>query len=290
MSSSGVESAAGQGEAASVAPPCKECVEGFLWTGEPAGEETSLGTLPAYVAKPDAAAPALATSAVLFIHDAFGWKYPNNRLLCDMLAKATGCHVYLPDFYSGAALVTEEQAKELIDPQPTFLGKMTQGLKFIAAAPGMLMALSKFGLKHTQPLVDLAVEEIKKLHGNEACKLGAVGYCWGGKYSLRLGAQGKAAACVACHPSLVDPSADELSKMSAACLFLRAETDAIFGERLWKQTEAAIKGTGSPLESILYPGTTHGFAVRCSEADEVSMKARDEALKETGDWFSKYLS
>ena len=49
-----------------------------------------------------------ATSSILYIHDAFGWKLINNRLLCDKFAKETGFDVYMPDFYDGLQVVTEE--------------------------------------------------------------------------------------------------------------------------------------------------------------------------------------
>lgn len=271
-----------------VAQAC--CVEGFLWDGQPTGEQIFLGHLPAYHAKPPTdVTPGPETSAILFIHDAFGWEFPNLRLLCDRLAKVTGIHVYMPDFYKGKALVREEHAQELLDPKGSMLGKIGQDLKFVAHLPGFVFSFSKFGVKQTEPSVNEAVDEIKKRHGNDACKLGAVGFCWGGKYALRLGVQKKAVATVACHPLLVDPVHDELSTTIAACLFCRAEKDNAFTEKLWHQTEAAIQKAGVPLDSHLYPGTEHGFCVRCSPGDTKAMKCQMEASQRYAEWFIKYL-
>lgn len=266
---------------------CKECTEGYLWEGEPTGEEITVGNLPTYHAAPESEANEGA--AILYLHDAFGWKFRNNRLQCDRLAKATGFDVYMPDLYDGTIIMKEADIM-LIEPQRNALDSVVKGFQFFFKVPGMIMAMRKFNLQRTQPLLDVVVEDIHKKHGGpEKCKMGTVGYCWGGKYCLRLGAQGKAAAVVACHPSFVDPKGDNLKAMTAACLFIRAEREPLFGEKLWKETEACIASAGVPLDSQLWPGTTHGFAVRCSEADEVSKKARDEAFKRTADWFSKYL-
>lgn len=269
--------------------PCKDCTEGYLWEGEPKGKEITLGGLPTYHAAPEKRTND--TSAILYLHDGFGWRFRNNRLQCDRLAEATGRDVYMPDFYDGT-IVMDEEGISLIDPQPNVLNTVVNGFRFFLRVPGMIMALRKFNLQRTQPLIDAVVQELQGKHGGpEQCKMGAVGYCWGGKYCLRLGAaaKGKAAAVVACHPSFVEPLTDNLKAMTAACLFIRSGKDPIFGDKLWKETEACVKEAGVPLDSQLFPGTNHGFAVRCNEADEVSKKARDEAFKRTAEWFSKYL-
>lgn len=62
--------------------PC--CVTGFMWDGAPEGREEVLDGLPTYVTgdNPD--------KAVLYVHDALGWRWKNARLLADCYAREVG--------------------------------------------------------------------------------------------------------------------------------------------------------------------------------------------------------
>ncbi|KAL8740912.1 MAG: hypothetical protein Q9184_008442, partial [Pyrenodesmia sp. 2 TL-2023] len=68
------------------------CISGFAWNGKPKGREEKLGKHNAYVA-----GSADSGVAILFLHDIFGWKFTNNRLLADHFADEVGATVYLPD-------------------------------------------------------------------------------------------------------------------------------------------------------------------------------------------------
>jgi len=63
------------------------------------GEETIIHGLQTYVAHPDDDAPP--RGIIIFITDAFGWDFVNNRVLCDQYAKKGGFLVYCPDFMAG---------------------------------------------------------------------------------------------------------------------------------------------------------------------------------------------
>lgn len=81
----------------------KCCISGFQWdNGTPTGHETTLANMKTYMAQ----APSTSSSesggpgegvAILFIHDAFGWTFVNERLLCDAYAQEVGATVYMPD-------------------------------------------------------------------------------------------------------------------------------------------------------------------------------------------------
>ena len=68
------------------------CATAFKWDGTPTGQETTLAGVSAYVA-----GPANSEIAVLMIHDLFGWKFNNLRLLADYYSRELGARVYLPD-------------------------------------------------------------------------------------------------------------------------------------------------------------------------------------------------
>lgn len=70
---------------------CDDCKFGFHWDGIPTGTESKLAGVNAYIAGTSKSA------AVLMIHDIFGWKLNNARLLADHYAKEADATVYLPD-------------------------------------------------------------------------------------------------------------------------------------------------------------------------------------------------
>jgi dienelactone hydrolase len=67
------------------------CLKGFKWDGQPAGVEYKVGGLDCYVSSPGSKV------AIVVLHDIFGWKFLNNRLLADHLANEVGATVYVPD-------------------------------------------------------------------------------------------------------------------------------------------------------------------------------------------------
>lgn len=238
----------------------KACAEGFPWEGQPKGAEITLANVPAYVARPAGEAKS-AHGAILFINDVFGWRANNNRIACDFLAGAAGLPVYLPDFF-GADVFTMETRMEF---------------------------LTKHDVALTQPKLEEILQALRPLHGGASAKLGAIGFCWGGRYALRLGAQGQLAASVACHPSRVSPSDDSLASTSAPTLLLLAQGDPIFSGELREQTEGLIRSSGAALEAHEYAGVKHGFTVRCDPSDPVAVKARDDAQDKAAAWFAKFL-
>ena len=77
--------------------PCRDCVSGTLSDKTPTGTETTIHGLPTYVALPEGESKGL----IVYIPDAFGWKFNNNRVLADQYAKNGGFTVYLPEFMDG---------------------------------------------------------------------------------------------------------------------------------------------------------------------------------------------
>lgn len=57
------------------------CFKSFTWDGTPSGREDKLAGLPTYITGTNTDA------AVLYVHDALGWKHNNARLLADHFAK-----------------------------------------------------------------------------------------------------------------------------------------------------------------------------------------------------------
>jgi dienelactone hydrolase len=72
---------------------CENCKSGFNWNGMPTGTETTIANQKVYMTGTSKSA------AILIIHDIFGWKFGNLRLLADHFAAEANATVYLPDLY-----------------------------------------------------------------------------------------------------------------------------------------------------------------------------------------------
>lgn len=219
-----------------------------------------MGGVPTYVVSGTSSSQPGKT-AILFISDVFGWN-ANNRRAADFLAKLSGAPVYLPNFFGN----------DTFDP--------SQFISFIL----------RHGVKQTQPLVDKVVAGLKALHGGEGSKIGAIGFCWGGKYALRLGAQGQLSATVAAHPSLVQPKNDKLTQTSSPVLFLVAEGDPLYNSTLKAQTEDAIKGANATLAVKVYQGVSHGFTLRPESNSTEALEAQNDAFAAASAWFNVWLA
>lgn len=78
---------------------CPACFQGGVSTSHPTGRETTLHGLSTYVAEPEEGVTP--KGIIVFITDAFGWNFVNNRVLSDHYAKRGGFLVYCPDFMNG---------------------------------------------------------------------------------------------------------------------------------------------------------------------------------------------
>lgn len=208
---------------------CADCATGVVHEhSAPAGREIKLGALNAYFAPSNVDE----TSAViLFFTDIHGWTLPNNRLLCDIYARH-GFHVYMPDFFQGDPMqrapsgqVAGMRARSAATTEPT--------AEEAAAAAAQKAKMEAWRARHGDdvvlPLVRAAVVCIRSAHTQ--CKLGGVGFCWGGRYAI-LAAGSSASmldAFVVAHPSRVQVPIDiEALDVRIPSLWCLASTDQMF--------------------------------------------------------------
>jgi dienelactone hydrolase len=120
-------------------------------------------------------------------------------------------------------------------------------------------------------------------------KVGAVGYCFGGKYVIRhlRPDQGKFDASFTAHPSFVDDA--EVNDLKGPLSIAAAETDAIFPSDKRHHTEDLLKNLGFPYQINLYAGVEHGFAVRGDVSDQRKMYAKEAAFLQAVQWFDYHL-
>lgn len=145
----------------------------------------------------------------------FGWELPNTRLLADEYAKA-GLYVYVPDLHHGDSL----PFSFLQNVEPPL--KTQETLSIVDKAKNMAIVGTTLGpwlTKHregvTKPLLDGFINTVRHIPGTN--KVGALGFCWGGRYAIleahKQTGEGDASvggvdAAVACHPSLLALPAD----------------------------------------------------------------------------------
>ena len=141
----------------------------------------------------------------------FGWEFKNTRLLADEYAKAGFC-TYIPDIHQGDSL----PISFLQNVEPPLKTQETLGIVDKAKNAAIIpTTLGPWLLKHREgisaPLIDGFVNTVRMIPGTH--KIGTVGFCWGGRYSIlqahgqKKDASGSSVggvdAAYACHPSLV---------------------------------------------------------------------------------------
>ncbi|KAK6615132.1 dienelactone hydrolase family protein [Botrytis cinerea] len=242
------------------------CLSGKLHEGTPTGRIEVINDLSTYIAEPQDGSKA---KTIIFLVDIFGYEFKNVRLLADNYAKA-GFYVYIPDVHQGNSI----PLSFLQSVEPPLQIREQQSLVERTKATGVVATtLPPWLVRHregvTKPLVSSFIAHIRGVPGTG--KVGALGFCWGGRYAI-LAAHGEVDAAVACHPSLVSVPADF--------------------ERVTKPLSLAvgIRITELPHELRIYEGQIHGFALRSDWGSDRDKKAMDDCEEQGMDWFNKYLA
>ena len=253
---------------------CAECLVAHRVADAATGsvEQLAGAALPCYVARaPAAAAGAAAAGAaaagtaagrcIVIMTDIFGFELPNVRVVADAIAAAAGMPVYVPDILGGDAIAPEKFDR--------------------ATFPAWR---ERHGDAQTVPRAEAA---IAALRAAGHARVGAIGYCFGGRYAALAAAAGLVDAYAVAHPSFTAPA--DYAALRQPALFALAETDMAFPAEAAAEVEKALLGAGVAAEFRRYPGTTHGFAVRPPPENAQALAARDDAAGAAGAFFAKHL-
>ncbi|KAI9813431.1 MAG: hypothetical protein M1827_004106 [Pycnora praestabilis] len=281
------------------APACKDCVSGHIHAGTPTGRVTKIHGLDTYVAEPPSGTPAKAV--IVFIPDAFGLPFVNNRILCDTYAKNGNFLVYLPDFMDGTACTSD------ILP---IMDKILSPISIFSKVPLVFVAAYHFIPFLISNRKSVAYPRIlsfmQALHANPPIastplRVGAAGFCWGGKFTVLLA--GKDApltptgaplisAGYTAHPSNLSVPADLDAVNKPLSIAIGDDDMALNLEGVNKCNqilEAKTKREEGEHEVVIYDGAKHGFAVRFDEGSEKekaqALKAEEQAVA----WFQRFL-
>ncbi|KAK8051124.1 Alpha/Beta hydrolase protein [Apiospora rasikravindrae] len=198
------------------------CIKGFEWEGTPTGTEGKLGDNDTYITgtNPDV--------AVLLIHDLYGWKFPNVRLLADHWAREANVTVYVPDFFGGEAVDLGHVEANRWDLLRPFIARNAREIR--------------------EPEIFACARVLRPKYK----KVGAAGYCFGGWACFRLAAREHDPPLVDCisvgHPSLL--TKDDVDGVAGAAVpiqVLAPEKDPVFSPEMKLHTFQKLQELGAPL-------------------------------------------
>ena len=225
------------------------------------------GTIPAYRAMPAQGGP---FPTVLVIQEIFG-VHEHIKDICRRFAKL-GYFAVAPELYARQGDVS----------------KMTDFSEIIGKV------VSKVPDKQVMSDLDAAVAWAKTTGKADTSKLGATGFCWGGRIVWLYAAHNPSLkAGVAWYGRLVG-QADELhpkhplelvSELKAPVLGLYGGADMGIPNDTVESMQKALKAADKPCEIVLYPDTPHGF--HADYRPSYRKEQADAGWKRLQEWFKR---
>ncbi|ORY10166.1 esterase/lipase [Clohesyomyces aquaticus] len=239
-------------------PPGKCCTVGVKHEGTAVGKIEKINDFRIYYSYPQDRST---ENAVLVITDVIGMDFINAQLIADQLA-ANGYFVAMPDLFHGDPVK--------LNPPEGF--QIMEWLK-----------------NHLSPTVDPIIEStIKEMRGKLRCKrIGAIGYCFGGKYVCRWLKYGQLDAGFTAHPSFVEK--EELEGIQGPLSIAAAETDHIFPVAKRRESEDILLDMKVPYQINLYSDVEHGFAVKADLSKRPAKFAKEQAFLQAVHWFDEHI-
>lgn len=260
--------------------------------------------------------------AILFLTEGHGIYLPNAQLLADSFASQLDCDVIMPDQFAGQARLGKNQrpffppgknpvpetvpwTEDKSDPNYELRGiqvplkenKESSDVYPFRKPPWWqgdesAQEFEAWKGRHeppvTDPLLTRVVKYIHEKYGQDV-KIGGVGYCFGGRYVIRLMGSGVIDVGVINHPSFF--TMDEVEKLTKGkrLAMYSAETDDILPPEKRRMTEDVMTKTGATWTSTVFSGTEHGFSVRGDLTVKEVRLAKECAFKGAVSWFEDWL-
>lgn len=125
-------------------------------------------------------------------------------------------------------------------------------------------------------------------------KIGAAGFCWGGKYAFLLAHDTSATSLIECafaaHPSMLSVPGD-VERVRLPMSVAVGDTDmALSVQGIRMLDEVLVKKGRGDHEVVVLDGAKHGFAVRLDPRDELQDRYAGVAESQAIAWFTKWLS
>jgi dienelactone hydrolase len=139
-------------------------------------------------------------------------------------------------------------------------------------------------------------------------KIGAAGFCWGGRYTILLAADAPSTRAIrhesqlsspaleplidcgfTAHPSMVSMPGDIEAVMLPLSVAVGNEDMAMNGP-LTEQMKDILEKKKDDHEVVIMPGANHGFAIRTDPKDPLQMEYADKAEVQAINWFSRWFA
>ncbi|KUJ06802.1 uncharacterized protein LY89DRAFT_602432 [Mollisia scopiformis] len=268
-------------------PCCDPSTPSAIWEGTPSGEVIEISGIETYIAKPPAlkgSSPTLKVDKViLFLTEGHGIYLPNAQLLADSFASHLNCDIIMPDEFAGQARLPKNIEPSLyphkVIPWTEDKNDPNYDLRGLAVPHEPEV---------TDPILEKIVSWIHESYG-QGVKIGGVGYCFGGRYVMRLMGAGVIDVGVVNHPSFFNM--DEVGKLGRGkrLAIFAAERDDILPAEERRGTEDVLTRTGVTWTSTVFSGTEHGFSVRGDLSIKEMRLAKEYAFRGAVQWFSDWL-
>ncbi len=159
----------------------------------------------------------------------------------------------------------------------------------VATDPAGAQGLMKEVMGDRAAAEDNLKQAVAFLHGKEgAGKLGVVGWCFGGGWSLQTGLLApNQVDAVVMYYGFPESDKTKLAKLKAPLLGNFGAEDQSIKPEMVRQFESSLKELGKDVDIHIFPGAGHAFA-NASGGNYVKAAA-DEAWKLTLDFFAKHL-
>lgn len=238
------------------------CLQGREWDGRANGHEEKVSGINTYITGDSR------DTAVLVIHDLFGWKFPNVRLLADHYAEALSAAAYVPDFFGG----------EILDWEIILSGDFSK------------LDLPQFMAKNNRHVREPEIFEFARTLKAQYKTVCAVGFCYGGWASFRLGSKEHQPPLVDCisvgHPSFLTEK--DIDEVAVPVQLLAPERDPMYTAELKQYTFQKLPSLGIPFDYQHFPGVDHACFIRGDSRIPGEQDAILQGRKATVLWLSRF--
>jgi dienelactone hydrolase len=294
-------------------PCCDPSYPSPIWEGTSSGKIITIEGIETYITHPrinneeirssDSVGQKETRRVILFLTEGHSIYFVNAQLLADSFASCLNCDVIMPDQFEGAERVPagqlphfpkgksdvprhvaeerESSREAAFDPPPYNRGQPLTKEEFETWKQTHLPPV-------TDPLLAKVVQYIYQSYGDDV-SIGGVGYCFGGRYVMRLMGSGVIDVGVVNHPSFF--TLEEVGKLGAGkrLAIFAAETDDILPSEKRRATEDVLTKKGVTWMSTVFSGTEHGFSVRGDLSVKEVRLAKERAFRGAVEWFRDWL-
>ncbi|KAF2634630.1 alpha/beta-hydrolase [Massarina eburnea CBS 473.64] len=201
---------------------------------------------------------------IIFVTDIYGIAIPNSKLLADHIAKAN-YPVIVPDLFAG-------------DPVPVSVSE---------GSP--VFNMTEWRLRHPIDAIDAIVASTIAYVQSElgGKRIGAVGYCLGGKHVPRFMASKGIDVGFIAHPSNL--TTDEILAIGGPISLATAQFDGSLTQSLRRAAVDTLESMNATFQASLYSGANHGFGVRANVSVPQEKYAKAAAYAQAVQWFDAWL-